>query len=1843
MLLLSVFKVLLHRYSGQEDIVVSSPIANRTQVEVEPLIGFFVNTLVLRSDLGGNPRFTDLLGQVRQMTLKAYEHQDVPYERIVDRVVKQRDVSVSPLDQVVFLMRNNPDQVDEIELEEVVLENVNAENNYTTADLHLSVKEAPDGLRIVLNYNTDLYEEKRMKVLLSHYVSLLDSVSKHPELELAELAMLGKHETERILQSFNDTITEFGAGQSVLDLYAEQLQKCPDAPAVSGPSQQLSYRELDAASTKLAAYLRTTYDVGANDLVGMMMPVDEWSIISILGILKSGAAYVPIDMNYPEERKKYMIEQSEMKALLIHSDSLLTTVDYGVPLFAVDLQLDTVEALPITESAVVGSDLVYVIYTSGSTGRPKGVMISHDNLFNYLSWAGQYYGRETESFDFGYFTSPGFDLTQTSIFLPLISGGCIHIEAEGTAVEQLTKLLENPAVNALKLTPSHVELIGEGTQSGVKNFIVGGEELQMGQLKKLQRLGLEVSIYNEYGPTETTIGCTVSDVSQLEEGSVITIGQPVGNARIYILDQQGGVVPVGAVGEIYIGGRGVGQGYLKAEALTAERFLADPFREGGRMYRSGDRGRWLPDGQIEYLGRCDDVVKIRGYRVGLGEVENRVQSYAGVERAAVLAVADHKGNKRLAAYVVGAEGYARESLRTYLKEQLPGYMVPTVYMEVAQLHLTVHGKIDKSRLPAIDWQALGSADYQEARNEGERRLVKVWQEVLGLERVGVQDNFFDLGGHSLLAIQLVAAIRQELGYEPDIRTIFEYPTIAQLWAQLSSGPQEESSTRTLEVQDRPSRIPLSYAQERLWFIDRFEGSTHYHVSRALSIKGKLDVEALELALRTIVNRHEALRTVFLEKEGIPYQEMLPLDLWQLKHHTDLVSWTTEAVNEAVADFIKLPFDLSNDHMFRAKLIERADNHFVLVFVFHHIASDAHSILNFLRELAELYRSRTENRPDFLPELPVQYPDYAIWQRQNPDEAEFAAKFGYWKNKLKGVEPLQLPTDYSYPAVQSFAGNTANFKIDERLTMLIKTFSKEEGVTPFILLLTVFKVLLSKYCNQRSIAVGTPTSDRTHLELNPLIGFFINTLVLQSEIRGEETFRENLTRVKETVLEAHQNREIPFEHLVNQLWSSRDQSRSPLFQVLFAFQNDLQPGELSFGEDLKFDSIDKEQRHSKFELTFNVRETPENFIVNIDYRTALFAEPTISRLFNHYRELIRHITQDADQQVSDLSMMKPAELYEVLYDFNDTACYYPKEETLVSLFEEKATQFAGEVAVTYQGKTLSYLEVNEKANGLAHHLLDNFELTAEDNIGIMMEPSEWAIIAILAILKTGCAYVPIDPGYPDQRKTFMMEDADLKLIIADFIDELSLNLPVVGADFPGQEVLEKPPVIEPKNLAYIIYTSGSTGRPKGCLVEHQNVVNEVTTQMEYFGIREDDRILLASNIVFDASVEQLFMALLGGASIHLVDKQTLLDPALLSDYLAKNEITHLHMVPSLLATVPVKDYGNLRRVIAGGEACSRALAERWSDRYNFYNEYGPTESTITSTQLKFNPEHAGDKLTIGRPIANTSIYILDEYMKPVPYGVYGEIYIGGAGVCRGYLNRESLTREKFVANPFAEGGRMYKTGDIGRWLSNAQIEFSGRADDQVKLRGYRIELEEIRTLLLEHPVVSQALVLIAGSGVTDQRIVAYTVAEEEVTERELLAYLRQALPSYMMPSEIIQLEDFPHLANGKVDREALLQTRSTRTDAERVAPRDQLEQQLAEIWKNLLKIPEVGIHDNFFEIGGHSLIATQVISAIQSVFEITVPVRIIFEYTCIADLAKYIKLVKAKKVFTDAEDLVVIEI
>lgn len=1845
MTLLSAYAILLGRYAGQNDVAVGVPVANRMRREAEELIGFFVNTLVMRTDLSGNPPFLGLLGNVRGMALDAYANQDVPFEYLVEALNPERSLSHNPLFQTMFILQNTP--MDVVTLDGVKVSRLDGEGigAFSRFDITLNLtqgKGGEDGIEGVFEYNTGLFERSTIERMAEQYVRLLRVIVAAPESRLASLNFLSDREMQQ-QHDWNDTHARY-APACIHDAVAAQVRRTPRAVAVVEGERSISYAALDERAERLALMLvRDGTRVG--DRVGICMDRSIDLVVAMYAVLKAGGAYVAIDPDYPAARIGTILRHAEVSRLLSRPstrEKLLASPEglfAGLDCWCIDgresapdpshpsgrSEAEAGKALP---AGLSGEHAAYLIYTSGSTGVPKGVVGCHRSVMNRLTWLNGIHPVAREDV-FCQKTSVSFVDHVAEIFQALTCGAPLVI-LPNRLLQSATDFLgalRRHRITRLTVVPSllHTLLTEQVVEActSLRLLITSGEALVVKNRHAFARHFPNARLLNLYGSTEVGADVTAFEVLPQHEGAV-PIGRPIANSRAYVLDGNGRLLPQGAVGELFIGGDGLAQGYLKQPGLSAERFVPDVFgaSPGARLFRTGDLVRYRGNGDLEYLGRADHQVKIRGFRIELGEIDVTLRTHPAVERAVTVLHADSSDGigDRLVAYVVVSRhadappALGATQLKDYLKARLPHYMVPAVIEYLDAIPLTSTGKVDRSALPAPK-QAKRS--HEAPVGEHEALLADLWHAVLKCRQVGRHDNFFELGGHSLLATQLISRIRERFNVELAPLDIFEHQTLAEQTRAILAGAQgagADPASAAIVPMDKTARLlpqALSFAQQRLWFLDQLMGANPaYNIASAVMLEGELDVSVLERSLNGVLERHDSLRAYFLEIDGNACQATRP----HVRRGIALeILDDDDAIERAALAERMHCFDLKKDDLVRIRLLrtKHTRSAHVLLVTIHHIVADGWSLGVFFQEMAAHYRALLADGQLAPDEPAMQYVDFANWQRTWLADGALEAQLDYWRNQLLDLPSvLDLPTNRPRPAEQSFRGSVAPLVLDADLLDGLKALARQQGVTLFMVLLAAFAALLQRYTGQSDIAIGTPIANRTRREFERVIGLFANTLVMRSDLSGNPSFNELLKRTRRTALEAYAHQDVPFERLVEELNPARSLSYSPLFQVMFVLQN--APMDVETLDDLSIFPMTPPQGTgvSRFDLHLALAEANGELSGRIEYNSDIFDLPRIRQFAAHFESLLKAIVASPETPLGQIGYLSAEERRQLLAGHNATAKPFPRDATLKSLFESQVERTPDAIAVQFGKDALTYRELNARANRLAMLLISR-HVRRDDCIGLYAERSLEMVIGIYGILKAGCAYLPLDPEYPQDRIASILNEAKAGVVLSHhgLADEMAgrgievVDLCAVGEIGRREDEGAPNPVVADltsRHLAYVLFTSGSTGGPKGVMLEHQAVVNRILWMQDEYRLEASDVVLQKTPFSFDVSVWEFVWPLIVGARLVVAAPNGHRDPGYLTALIRETGVTTLHFVPSMLQGMLSfghwQDCKSVRRVFCSGEALSPEQVKSFfasGTGSELHNLYGPTEAAIDVSYWQCPNSAELAVVPIGKPIQNIQLHVVDDQQQLVPDGVAGELLIGGVGLARGYINQPALTREKFLDDPFFDepGNRVYRTGDLVRRLPGGDIEYLGRIDNQVKINGFRIELGEIENQLDRLDVVEKSVVIADREG-GGARLVAYIVlrtAGTEVPVAQIKEHLSSCLPSFMVPQFYLALESMPLNANGKLERKRLPKLeRQHFSSAQYVAPETEMEKQLAEVWEQNLRMERISVVDNYFSLGGDSI-------------------------------------------------------
>ncbi|WP_187441329.1 non-ribosomal peptide synthetase [Bacillus pumilus] len=1810
---MSTVYIYLHRFSGMEDVVLGTFMGNRTNAKEKKMIGMFVSTIPMRASVHGAQSFLDFVKQVMADQMKILRHQKYPYNLLMNDLREREGFTGRLFD---ISLEYQVMQWQKKENLSFITEPIFSGSGMNDISIHVKDRWDTDTLTIDLDYRTDVFTEEEISKMFDRFLIILEAAVSQPNQLIGTLPLLPLDEQKELLQLSKGESFEKITEKPVHHMFDETANQYADRAAVVAENGTLSYGELHQKAEKLARFLQMK-GVSRDVPVAVLIDRKAEAMVAILGILKAGGAYVPIDPALPEERIQYIVEDSGA-SIVLTEESFVSTYRALSEKMIVQKQIELDDGLlPELVDQSAPKDLAYMIYTSGTTGKPKGVMIEHLQLHHLVHALHHEIYQGTSELQMALLAPFHFDASVKQIFAALLFGHTLHIIPRETTRNgvQLAAYYKKHQITAADGTPAHVQLLLAAELDGLSllHMLVGGEALPAKAARSLiEAIRLsepDFTLWNVYGPTETCVDAAVHrlELSELHESSkqqrYVSIGKPLGHHRIYILNEHDQLQVQGAAGELCIAGIGVGRGYVNLPNLTEKVFTVDPFYPHERMYRTGDLVRWLPNGTIDYLGRMDDQVKIRGYRIETGEIEAVMEQVDGVDQAVVLVVDETDGEKALSAYYQARhEGVSVDMLQAAIKHQLPAYMMPLYFKELDAFPLTVSGKVDRRALAALKGDKAVQAVYAAPRNDLETKLVRLWEEILGQEKIGIYDSFFDRGGHSLKAMTILTHVQRDSQVEVPLSILFEQQTIAALAAYIE---QAESSSETVIPQAPDAdHYPLSPPQQRVYMVSQLEQSTAYHMPAVVRLKGTLQQEKLTEAFEKLITRHDILRTSFHTLKGVPRQRVAPSVSFQIEQLTG------GTVEENMQQFVR-PFDLECAPLLRIGLKSIHDQEHLLFFDMHHLISDGLSIDLMLRELSDAYEGAVKEP------LKLQYQDYAVWQEQQGFQKEEA----FWLQEFSGELPaLQLLTDYQRPAVQSFAGDRVIKEIDETLKGQLQELASNHQTTLYTVLLSAYYTLLAKYTGQREFVVGTPVAGRVHADLDDMIGMFVQTLALRSEVDPNGTMTQLIEQVKEKTMHAFEHQQYPFERLLEKLNVPRDFSRHPLFDTVFT----LTPNHAAaqhIGE-MQVEIEETNFHIAKFDLTLQAMESDQGLSFVLDYSTALFKRSTAEQMLHHYMYLLEQMVQAPQEAIRSYRLLSEQEVEAQLKLWNPLPSPYPAEETIVTQFEAQVQEHGHKPALQCEDECLSYQELNDRVNQLAHYLREHgFERGMK--AALFFERSNEMVLSVLAVLKAGGVYVPIDPDFPDERVKHFLTDSGAQFLLTHHV----LRDRSVLGSFEGTIIETEDQAIvlqsendinirvSPEDLANLTYTSGTTGKPKGNMVTHRNILRTVK-QSNYLTIYQEDTVMSLSNYVFDAFMFDVFGALLNGAKLIVLPKDHILNMNELSGAIEKEKVSILMITTALfhlLIDMKKDSLKNVRKVLFGGERASVPhvmTALETVGEGKLLHMYGPSESTIFTTFYPVNHiEKQVLSIPIGKPVSQTAVYIVDEFGHMQPPGVAGELCVAGDGLVKGYYGQPELTSEKFVKNPFRPGEAMYKTGDLARWLSNGEIEFIGRIDHQVKIRGQRIELGEIEHQLLRHPQLKEAVVIAAPN----DTLCAYFTAEGSVSLTDLREQAGRELPVYMMPAFFMQLDKLPLTNNGKVDRRALpIPDLNEQGANEYTSPQTETERLVAHIWEEVLEVPQIGKHDHFFECGGHSLRGMKMLNRLYEEMHVELTLKSLFE-------------------------------
>jgi amino acid adenylation domain-containing protein/non-ribosomal peptide synthase protein (TIGR01720 family) len=1823
-LLLSAYQLLLHRCGGQQQLCIGTPLAGRDDDRYAGIVGYFVNPLPLLSELNPEQTVADFINACRREVLSAMAHQAFPLALVIERLALSRDTSRPPLFQAAFVFQqlqkaqqlldansSNESADKTVDWGGLSLAPYTLFQQEGQFDLSLELMEAGGDLIGSIKFNTDVLDSDDAQRLADYYLTILEHLPDFKHKPAVSVPLLNSDYQRQMLETWN--ATDYSYPDTLIpELLTRQAQQTPDAVALVYEQQQLTYAELEQRSNQLAHYLQQQ-GAGLERLVAVCMERSLDMVISLHAIVKAGAAYVPLDPDYPQERLDYMIANAGAELCLTQHALAGKLRDYPGRLLAIETLHEELARQPATVPTVTfhPDQIAYLIYTSGSTGQPKGVANNHKALANRINWMQRAYSLNQQDTVLQK-TPYSFDVSVWEFFWPLISGARLVIAKPNGHKDShyLAKLIQQHRINTLHFVPSMLQAFIDEPEAAncasLKRIICSGEALPL-SLQQQVYGKLEARLYNLYGPTEAAIDVSEWPCHEHDTASsIVAIGKPIDNIQLYILDSQLQPVPVGVSGELYIAGIGLARGYQNKPQLTAERFIPNPFGQGERMYRTGDICRYRADGVIEYQGREDGQVKLRGFRIELGEIEAVLKKHEAVQNC-VLKADQFRGEKALLAYMTLHEGVENtpalvKQIREFMQGFLPDYMVPAGFMVLPELPLSSNGKVDRKALPAMELVSQDD-DRTAPENEVQQQIADIWQQLLQHRDFGIHTDFFHVGGHSLLALRLIAKLTEAFQTKLSIEDVFTHSTIAGLSQLLTQNDQQQTAWPAIFAQ-QSDHAPLSFSQERLWFVNTLENAAGvYHIPLAFHLRGHLDKAALSAALEDLINRHQALRTQITADGHALQQRVLPNAGQPVNFYSE-----QEVKAQGLEHIVRLEANTGMNpaagQVFKASLLEIEAQHCLLLLVMHHIVSDGWSVNVLLQDLAALYRQHTGNGCVELADLPVQYTDYCSWQRQLADQGWFKPARDYWLSALNDAPTtLALNYDHSRPMLPSFRGAMEFCRIPATTRASLQAYAQQRGATDFMLLISAFSVLLYRFSGQQDFMIGTPVANRDKLELHDLVGLFVNTLLMRIKIDSNRSFEQLLDQVKATALSAYEYQYYPFEGLVEALQPERNLAVSPLFQVMFVYQGREQQAFALDGLDVQ--PMVLPSTTAKCDLTLYVSEENDHWSLAMEYSTDLFERSSIEQLLSSLTTVLDAVAGNPRLPLAGIPLLTQSQLTKVLSDWNATE--YSYSDTLIpELLTRQAQQTPDAIALVYEQQQLTYAELEQRSNQLAHYLQQQ-GAGPEHLVAVCMERSLDMVISLHAIVKAGAAYVPLDPDYPQERLDYMIANAGAELCLTQHALADKLR------DYPGRllaietlydELARQPATgpattFHPDQIAYLIYTSGSTGQPKGVANNHKALANRINWMQRAYGLNQHDTVLQKTPYSFDVSVWEFFWPLITGAKLVIAKPNGHKDSHYLAKLIQQQQINTLHFVPSMLQAFIDEPQAlqctSLKRIICSGEALPLSLQQQVYGKLEarLYNLYGPTEAAIDVSEWPCQEDDTASSIVaIGKPIDNIQLYILDSQLQPVPIGVSGELYIAGIGLARGYQNKPQLTAERFLPNPFGEGERMYRTGDICRYRADGVIEYQGREDGQVKLRGFRIELGEIESVLRQHPDIQDAAVKVWAHG-QNKRLVAYLVSKSEDLEQTVKQQVQQ-LPDYMRPSQCVRIEQLPLTTSGKLDRKALKEP-EIKVQQQYRAARNDLEQTLVQIWQDVLKQPRIGIDDNYFELGGDSILSIQIVA------------------------------------------------
>jgi|GEM_PF-699708 amino acid adenylation domain-containing protein len=1853
MFIISIVDILVNKYSSKTDIIVGSPISGREQRDLENQIGFYVNTILLRNEIDASISYTDFLKKVKQCCIEAYDHQIYPFDLLIEDLNLERDTSRNPLFEImVSLQEADSDKIIFDEIKTVILK---PEISLSKFDIHFNFEESNNEMKLGIIYNPDLYNPDKIKRLGKHFLELVQNIINAPNEVISNIEIISKEEREKILNVFNNTSCYYPKEKTIIELFEEIAEKYPDKPAIVYQGAPLTYRQLNEKANCLAHNLISQYDLKLEEPVAILMERSHELIIAILGVLKAGGAYLPIDAKMPTERINFSLNDANAR-IIITNDEPACIAYSAMHVLKVKEEIIS-NGINHTNVKIckTSSNLAYILYTSGTTGVPKGSMIEDKSVIRLVRNNNYIVFNEADKLLST--SSISFDATTFDLWGSLLNGATLYLENTEDYLdpEKLTSIIRKYEINTILFPTGLYSKMAEADQqrhmnmfAGVEKIIAGGDRMPCQLSNEILKLYPDLLLMNGYGPTENTAFTTVFNITK-EYQNDIPIGKPISNTKVYIFNEQGNLCPIGVPGEIYIGGEGLSRGYVYRPELNKQKFVTSPLNKNEIIYRSGDIAQWLEDGNILFLGRNDDQLKIRGYRIETGEIENIAEKLSGITGAKIVVIQE-EDQKELALYYTAVKDINAEEYKKYLSKTLPEYMTPKYYIRLNEFPLNHNGKIDYKTFPKPEIKLEHTEKNVEPSTQTEKALATIYENILNVKNISITDNFFSLGGHSLKAIRAVSAIQKELSVKVSLKEFFTFSNILSLEELIRNKKRE--SHGIIPVIIKTDYYNLSHAQKRIWVLDKIEKTkSTYNIPLAISIHDEIDINALQLAFDDLVQKHESLRTIFIEKNGEPFQKIIEDQkiLIAMKDYSAEKNPDDAAFMFVSAEANK-EFCLSEYPLVKLYLIKTDIEKFILFFNIHHIICDGWSVSIMIDELFSGYKKHHDKTKSKTTALSIQYKDYAYWLNDKINNSENIFDREYWLEKLKGdIAPLDIPSDFHRPIIKTYNGNSIYYSFPVELKKKLDAFNIEKRSSLFMTLTAALKILLHKYTGKEDIIIGAPVAGRNHPDLENQIGYYANTLALRDQITPDKTFAEILEEIKITLTDGYSHQMYPFDKLVEEIKLARDTSRSPLFDVMIVLQK----------FDIEYKNAFKQIKPykipmniSKYDMTFNFNDTEEKLELLIEYNTQLYKQERIEQITLHLTTLINSIIANPAQSIKAINILNDEEKNTLLQNYNNTSAHYPEDKTIIQLFEESVEKYPIKTAVVYKEKTLTYSELNSEANKIARYINEKYNITPGEAIGVLIPPSEKTPIILLAILKAGGAYVPIDPEYPDERIKHVLSESKMNLIITlnendirlhRIVDEIKNEYGILNLD-KAANVNELNDAnltginINSDTTAYVIFTSGSTGKPKGCPISHRNLVRLFINDKSNYDFNSSDVWIMAHSYCFDLSVWEMYGALLFGGKIIIPDRNEVRDISAFVRIVNEYKITVLNQTPgafykfidTALASSNQLDL-SLRYVVFGGDKLDPLKLKKWIDIYpaekvKLINMYGITETTIHVTYHRFTDEEirtSDGSSNIGVPLPETKVYIFDKNKALVPVGVYGEIYVAGTGLSKGYLNRSDLTSERFIPNPYNNNETLYKSGDLARWIYNGTMEYLERCDNQVQIRGFRVEITEIEIQLGKYTGISDTVVIaLDKEGIKE--LAAYVVSNEELKIKKIKSFLSASLPEYMIPSYFIKIDKVPLNSNGKLDKKALppaIQNIATGELFE--SPASKLETELLELWQEILSTENISIHDNFFDIGGNSILLVKLYSKINAKYPDAIELTDLFSKSRISEQAEYI--------------------